>query len=195
MKRILMFLHEGFADYEVNYLGSFVMTSKEDNKIDIVTPQGAVIVSKAGLKVLSDYSLSDNIDVNKYDILVLGGGRYWRSVNFTNHALKQLINSFLKEKKIIAAICDASTYLAFNGFLNDKHHSGNGKDYIKETCPNYTGTNLFIDKQCVVDLPFITANGTSGVEFGYEVCNVLDIGDKQTRDEWFAFMKKGRYFN
>jgi putative intracellular protease/amidase len=90
---------------------------------------------------------------------------------------------FKENSKPISAICDATTFLAFNGYLNQIEHTGNSAKYIISTCPNYTGKNNYIEKQCVRTDSFITANGTA----------TLELKTEEEIDNWYKFNKNGFY--
>lgn len=192
MKRVLIFIHDGFADYELSYVSSFLRNSKEA-EIKFMSPGSTDVISKAGLQIKADIILDNSIVAADYDALLLIGGRFWRSNNFSNEVLSELVGDFIRENKIVAAICDASTYLAYNGFLNYHKHTGNGKKYFVETCPAYDGLSDYVEEQCVVDLPFITANGTAGIEFGEEVCKALNILKEEDRKAFFGYHKDKLY--
>jgi len=192
MKHILVFLHDGYADYEASYLLTFLYSSKEGT-FNTISPLGDSVVSKGGLKTHIDFNYKDEIDPSIYDGFVLIGGSYWRRNDYKDDKLVELINKFIAANKFVGAICDASTFLANNGFYHEKYHSGNGLEYIKSTVASYKDEKYYIEKQCVVDFPLISAGGSAGVEFGYEICNLLNIKSKEERDFWFNFMRKGLY--
>lgn len=192
MKKVLIFIHDGFADYELSYVASFLRTSKGAEMI-FVSPGSNDVISKAGLQIKTNKVLDDGLVAEDYDALLLIGGRFWRSNDFSNEILCELVGDFIRCNKVVGAICDASTFLAYNGFLNYHQHTGNGKNYFIETCPAYDGEDKYLEEQCVVDTPFITANGTAGIEFGYEVCKALDIGSEEERQGFFFYHQNKLY--
>lgn len=83
--------------------------------------------------------------------------------------------------------------MAFNGYLNEVKHTGNSVEYIISTCPNYTGKNNYIEKQCVRTDSFITANGTGALEFSREIMKSLKLKTEEEIDNWYRFHKNGFY--
>ncbi|MCF0117701.1 MAG: DJ-1/PfpI family protein, partial [Bacilli bacterium] len=73
MKKILAFIHDGYADYESAYFTSFITMSKE-GEIVTISPNKKSVISKGGLTVKSDLTLGDKIKVDNYDAFILVGG-------------------------------------------------------------------------------------------------------------------------
>jgi len=192
MKKILVFIHDGYADYEASYVCGFLVSSQEA-RVETLAPAIGYVTSKGGLRTLVDHTLSENIDPKLYDALILIGGSYWKKVAFKDARLTRIIDSFVNENKLVGSICDASTFLASNGYFDHIPHTGNGKDYFLKMCPNYKGESLYQVKETVISLPFISANGAGGIEFGKAFADALNIKTQEERDFWFNMQKSGFY--
>jgi hypothetical protein len=64
-----------------------------------------------------------------------------------------------------------------------------GEDLAK----NYKGTKYFIENQVVSAERFITANGTSAIEFAKEILNYFGVMQKEDLDDWYHLFKVGFY--
>ena len=168
---ILIFLSEGYADWEIAYFSQIL---NDGDKIKTVALNKSQIHSSGQLNVTVDYSIDEILSLESIEFksLILCGSTTWRD-NFNNPLIKQLVDKFISSNIIVGAICDAVTYLAYNGYLNDIGHSGNSLGYLKDSCPNYTGDKYYKEKQAVKSDLFITANGTGPLEFTYEICKAL----------------------
>ena len=143
-----------------------------------------IMVARVGihignLKVLPDLTLKE-IDENDVDGLVLIGGRTWRSqIEETNTKIVELVKKFKNNpNKVVGAICDAAYFLATNGLLNDRKHTVNSFDEIKDNS-NYTNSKNFVEMESVIDGNLVTAKGDSPIHFSKNVMMALgDIPEK-----------------
>lgn len=148
-----------------------------------------------GLTVVPDYSIDEvlNSNIDNYKMLILCGGDFWKKNDFTNDNVKRLIDLFKENHLTISAICDAATYLAYNHYLDNVEHTGISVEYIISTCPNYKGQDQYINKQCVSNTEFITANGTATLEFTRDIMKNLELKSNEEIDGWYQFNKNGFY--
>ncbi len=194
MKEVLIYLSNEYADWEIGYIGLQVKSSNK-YAIKVVSDEKSNIISMCGLNVMPDYSIDEvlNSNMDNYKMLILCGGDFWKKNNFTNDKVKKLIDLFKENHLTISAICDATTYLAYNNFLDNVEHTGNSVEYIISTCPNYKGKNKYINKQSVSNNEFITANGTSTLEFTRDIMKNLQLKSNEEIDGWYQFNKNGFY--
>lgn len=97
-------------------------------------------------------------------MLILCGGDNWKKEKHENQSVKKLVDMFKESGRTISAIC-----------------------------PNYTGKNNYIEKQCVRIDSFITANGTVTLEFSREIMKSLKLKTEEEIDNWYKFHKDGFY--
>lgn len=181
MKNIVFVILDEFADWEAAFLSSAL---NDKNITKNYTTNFALIdknlkKSMGNLKVLPDLTLKE-IDENDVDGLVLIGGRTWRSqTEETNSKIVELVKKFKNDPdKVVGAICDAAYFLATNGLLNDRKHTVNSFDEIKDNL-NYTNAKNFVEMESVIDGNLITAKGDSSIHFAKNVMIALgDIPEK-----------------
>ena len=181
MKNIVFIILDEFADWETAFLSS-ALNDKNITKnytTNFASIDKNLKKSMGNLKVLPDLTLKE-IDENDVDGLVLIGGRTWRSqIEETNTKIVELVKKFKNNpNKVVGAICDAAYFLATNGLLNDRKHTVNSFDEIKDNS-NYTNSKNFVEMESVIDGNLITAKGDSPVHFAKNVMMALgDIPEK-----------------
>ena len=181
MKNIVFVILDEFADWETAFLSS-ALNDKNITKnytTNFASIDKNLKKSMGNLKVLPDLTLKE-IDENDVDGLVLIGGRTWRSqIEETNTKIVELVKKFKNNpNKVVGAICDAAYFLATNGLLNDRKHTVNSFDEIKDNS-NYTNSKNFVEMESVIDGNLVTAKGDSPVHFAKNVMMALgDIPEK-----------------
>lgn len=117
-----------------------------------------------GIWVHSDHNLLE-LDLNKYDFLIVPGGSYVSEVIDKDIEIKKTIKTFYDNKKVIAAICAAPRFLGRLGILDDRNFTafpGSEKDALKG--------NYKKEQKAVVDGLIITGRSAGAVvEFSYEI--------------------------
>lgn len=181
MKNIVFIILDEFADWETAFLSS-ALNDKNITKnytTNFASIDKNLKKSMGNLKVLPDLTLKE-IDENDVDGLVLIGGRTWRSqIEETNTKIVELVKKFKNNpNKVVGAICDAAYFLATNGLLNDRKHTVNSFDEIKDNL-NYTNSKNFVEIESVIDGNLVTAKGDSPIHFAKNVMMALgDIPEK-----------------
>ena len=181
MKNIVFIILDEFADWETAFLSS-ALNDKNITKnytTNFASIDKNLKKSMGNLKVLPDLTLKE-IDENDVDGLVLIGGRTWRSqIEETNTKIVELVKKFKNNpNKVVGAICDAAYFLATNGLLNDRKHTVNSFDEIKDNL-NYTNSKNFVEMESVIDGNLVTAKGDSPIHFAKNVMMALgDIPEK-----------------
>lgn len=181
MKNIVFVILDEFADWEAAFLSS-ALNDKNITKnytTNFASIDKNLKKSMGNLKVLPDLTLKE-IDENDVDGLVLIGGRTWRSqIEETNTKIVELVKKFKNNpNKVVGAICDAAYFLATNGLLNDRKHTVNSFDEIKDNS-NYTNAKNFVEMESVINRNLVTAKGDSPIHFAKNVMMALgDIPEK-----------------
>jgi len=191
---ILYILLPDFAEHEMVYLAQAIASDeyalKENPKYvnKIVAPTMKPIKSIGGFSTLPDYSFDTMPE--DYAALVLIGGFGWATsiadkvVSIVKHAIEK--------GKIVGAICNAASFMAKHGFLNNIKHTGNGSDQLKIWGgENYTNTNGYVNAQAVSDANIVTANGSATLEFAKELLLLLENDTPERIEMYYQFNKRG----
>ena len=193
MKEVIFVLLNGFADWECAFtaicLNQGVKPGNPINyKVKYLSITKEPVTSIGGLRVLPDYDLKDMPE--DYAGLILIGGMRWFSPEA--ELIVPLVKKALKDKKLVAGICNASVFLGMHGFLNEVKHTSNTLDYLKQYAGDqYTGESNYMNKQAVRDGNIVTANGIGQLEFCREVLYALEADTAEAIEESYLFYKNG----
>ena len=188
MNTVLMLLSEPFADWEAAYICP-ELNKLEDYEIKTVSLSKTPVTTMGGLKVLPDYDI-DNIPENlNIKLLLIPGGLSWDNAEYKKYC--KIIQYCLENNILTAAICNGVTFLADNGFLDNRRHTGNTLEYLKQTAPGYKGDKGYVESQSYIYENLITANGSAAVEFSRDILKKLNIFSPEELENWFFMFKKG----
>lgn len=120
MKKLAyIILIECYADWELGFLAPMF---HEEGSADATWQAQTVsltsepIRSMGGLTVTPDLGLEDVTD--NFDALILIGGTTWRQPQ--SQAFTDLVIQAMYKDVPVAAICDAASFLGYNGFLDEE---------------------------------------------------------------------------
>lgn len=192
-KEILVFIENGYADWEIGYICPLLNQTDSDYIVSMVSFNGKMVTSMGGLQVTPAYSITHL--PKEFEMLILAGGTIWLESKYKIPVVNELVDYCISNTIKVAAICDATTFLSENGYLNNIPHTGNSLGYIKMSAPNYKGDEYFIEKQCVSSGQVITANGTAAVDFSAEIMRILHVTPTFPADidQWYTVNKNGYY--
>lgn len=194
MKEILYILLDQYADHEIPFLAQGVTTDevgprkelKYVNKIVAATMDP--IQSIGGFRMLPDYSF-DTMPKD-YAALVLIGGYGWQSKEANK--LVSTVKDAIAKGRLVGAICNAASWMAMHGFLNEVQHTGNGLLALQQWAgENYTNTAGYKNEQAVRDGNIITANGTGQLEFACLMLKALENDSPEMIDRFQMFYQLG----
>ncbi|KAA0549936.1 hypothetical protein FZW96_00885 [Bacillus sp. BGMRC 2118] len=169
MKKVLMFVYDSFAEFEISILATCL--SGSDYKLETFSITDKPVISAGKLNVLPDLHI-DNVRIEEYTALIIPGGE--PSVHLSNNKLLSLIKQFHESRKVIAAICGGPALLGAAGILEDVSFTASiteqdalYKDYI-----NWEKKR---DNLLVIEQNVITSTGSNYIVFAEEVLRKLGI--------------------
>lgn len=171
MKKVLMFIYDSFAEFEV----SILITCLNGSNYELVTcsthSKGQTVTSAGKLKVLPDLSLEE-VNPADYSALIIPGGSPFPLLE--NEKATSLIRSFFDQGTLIGAICGGPALLGAAGILNHIQYSASltqdDTQYVKAM--NWNNKR---DEHLVLDQNVITATGSNYINFAEEVLRQLEI--------------------
>ena len=191
---ILYILLPDFAEHEMVYLAEAIASDefslKENPKyINIFVASTLDPIKSIGsFRIMPDYSFDTMPD--DYAALVLIGGFGW--VTPIADKVAPIVRQAVENGKIVGAICNAASFMAKHGFLNDVKHTGNGIDQLKlwggENYTNHTG---YVHVQAIGDKNIVTANGSATLEFAKELLLLLENDTPERIEMYYQFNKQG----
>nr|WP_321453847.1 type 1 glutamine amidotransferase family protein [uncultured Carboxylicivirga sp.] len=187
MKKIGIFLFNGFSDWEISYLTPEINKSSEFELI-YFSQDGEPVLSMGGLKVVPTTSLGQ-INSDELSMLLLPGGTAWEKGD--NNAIETLTLKFYKAGKPIAAICAATAFMGQLGLLDQVEHTSNDLYYLKAVAPQYKGDELYQNSPAVSDKNIITAKGIAPIEFASAIFKLIALKPDVEIEKWFQLFKNG----
>lgn len=191
---VLYLLLPDFAEHEMVYLAQAIASDeyalKDNPKYvnKIVAPTLEPVRSISGFRMLPDYSFETM--PNDYAAIVLIGGFGWTKPEADK--VVPIISKAIAGGKIVGAICNAASFMAKHGFLNDAAHTGNGLDQLKLWgADSYTNSEGYRHKQAVSDNNIVTANGSASLEFAKELLLLLENDTPERIEMYYQFNKQG----
>ncbi len=187
MKNIIIYLFDGFSDWEISYLTPEINKDKRF-KLCFVSDDGKPINSMGGLTIQPTHSLAD-IHLEDIEMLILPGGTAWENSEMTE--ITNYIRQCSKKNICIAAICAATIHLGKMGLLDNVQHTSNDLNYLKAMAPNYTGEKLYQKSLAATGDNIITASGIAPIEFAKEIFNKIELFPKAQTEAWYNLFKHG----
>lgn len=194
-KTVLFVLLDDFADWEGAFLAAAlrggVMPGRPGKyAVKYAAPAGRPVRSIGGMTVIPDCDTTALPD--ECAGLILIGGLSWQAPDAD--AVAALVREALSRGILVGAICNACSFLAAHGFLNDVRHTGNTVDMLREWGgAHYTGEARFEERQAVRDGNTVTANGSGQLEFTRECLLRLEADTPDAIEASYVFNKQGFY--
>lgn len=195
MEEVIVVLLDRFADWEAAFLAPALRCRTMPGRpgryeVKYLTPDGKAVQSLGGLRVTPDYAASEL--PAKCAGLILAGGMNWEAPEAEKIA--PLVAEALQRDLLVGAICNAVSFLAAHGFLNEARHTGNTVEMLQKWGgARYTGTARYEARQAVRDGNFVTANGSGYMEFTRECLLALGADTPEAIEASYAFNKHGFY--
>lgn len=191
---IFYILLPDFASHEMVYLMEAISSDEQQLKPNpkyinrIVGPTANPVSAIGGFKVIPDYTF-DNLP-DDFAALVLVGGYGWLTPAADD--VKPIVRKAIDSGKIVGAICNAASFMAKAGFLNEIRHTGNGLEQLRLWgAEHYTNQNGYIHAQAVSDKNIVTANGSGVLEFTKELLLLLKNDRPERIEMYYQFNKQG----
>lgn len=185
------------ADWEIAHLTAELNSGRflKNGKITIqkISKNPDSVTSMGGMNVNVDLKLSE-VEFSEGDLLILPGADTWMEED--HKSVIEMVGNLIDRGVIVAAVCGATIALANAGILNNRKHTSNGKGLLEMICPEYKGSDYYIDYPAVCDNNLITASGLAPLEFTYEIMKKIEVMKEETITAWYKLYstKESRYF-
>ena len=194
MTTVYVYVMNTMADWEIGYCLAelhskrFFRKNSREIMVKTVSLSKKPVKSMGGLTIVPDLMIKD-IQTNKDNVLILPGSDRWGEAE--NVEILGIAKKLLEAGGLVAAICGATVALANAGILDDKIHTSNGISFLKMFCPDYNGTQHYIDKPAVRDGNLITASATGALDMAKLILEYLDVFETDTLEHWYAYFSTG----
>lgn len=188
-KEVLVFIFDSYADWEPAFVCPELNNPETDYVVKTISLDSEPKRSMGGFRVLPDYTVDHY--PKDFSFLLLAGGLAW--MERKNDAVLPVVDYAVRNHIPVGAICNATNFMAQNGFLDHVRHTGNTLEFMKSQAPQYSGGELYLEKQAVSDSGIITANGSGALEFSREILLLLNAKTEDGAREWYGMHKYGFY--
>ena len=185
------------ADWEIAHITAELNSGRflKNGKVTIrkVSKSRNPVTSMGGMGINVDLKLSE-VEFSEGDLLILPGADTWMEEQ--HNSVIEMVGNLIGRGVVVAAICGATVALANAGILNGRKHTSNGKGFLEMMCPEYKGSDNYIDCPAVCDGNLITASGLGPLEFTYEILKRIEVMKEATVAAWYKLYstKEARYF-
>lgn len=175
MKRVILFLAEGFEEVEALTVVDYLR--RKDIIVDTVAITEEKKVKGAHeIVVLADKTINDIKDIDSYDAVIIPGGLPGATNLRDNIQVIDIVKKINKNDRLVAAICAGPIVLERAGVIHGKNvtsYPGFEDDLIN---------GVYIDDNVVRDCNIITARGPAlAVDFALEIIKYL-IGEEKAEE-------------
>ncbi|MDR2309132.1 MAG: DJ-1/PfpI family protein [Paucimonas sp.] len=184
MSHVGLILAPGFADWEYAFIaGTAAPFYGIESRFFAPTP--GRFSSQGGLLVSVDADLEQCLAWQP-QVLVVIGGPLWESAQAPD------VSSFLQASHAggatVAGICGGTLALARAGLLDDRAHTSNSPDFLRDNAPGYKGVDHYRGSaKAVVADRVITAPGPAPVSFTCAVFEAAGL-DAGLREQFQAML-------
>lgn len=176
MKKILCYIYEGMADFEISLL---LHRLKNTGKYEVVSvsEEIKVINAQSGLKYIPDKAIRDIEAPLEYAALIIPGG----PINNEQNEICQIAGQMLDGGRLVGAICFAPQFLGRAGLLDEYKYTTSCSEQKIQSLGVKDPFNRknYLEERCVADRNLITAKGYAFVDFAQQICRYLNIFDNE----------------
>ena len=168
MKKILIFVENGFEDMELMY--PFYRFQEAGYEVKVVGPKANVMFNgKHGLTIKSDFSPND-VNIDEYVAIMIPGGRAPDRMRI-NKGLVKLTKEASQKDKVITTICHGPQLLIEADILKGKKATC----YISVSTDVKNAGGIYLNKSVVVDGNLVTSRFPADLpDFCREILTLLD---------------------
>lgn len=174
-KKIGFVFIEGFADWEFGLLSASAV-EWFGAKAFSITPDGKPVSSMSSFRLTPDRS-ADPADNSDLDAVAVIGSDNWAGENPPD--VTPLLDAISRRGGVVGGICAGTLALARAGLFAQAAHTSNGRDWILEKEPSYSGTQNYRDvPHAVADRNTVSAPGSAPGTFAVEFLQAVYPGQQ-----------------
>ncbi|PWR72630.1 type 1 glutamine amidotransferase family protein [Methanospirillum lacunae] len=196
---LYLYIQDTMADWEPAFLlpelvsGRFLQSPDKKYHLRLCGRTRDPITTMGGLRLVPDMTI-DEIEAAPDRLLILPGAMTW--LEPIQEPVLGKVRDILETGMVVGAICGATMAIANAGLLNNRPHTSNDLEVLKQFCPGYSGEKYYQLQPAVSDGNLITASGVGSVDFAYEVMKKLGVMREETLEAWYQLYltKKPEFF-
>lgn len=188
MNKILCYIYDGMADFEISLL---LHRLKNTGRKEIISVSESLDAfhAQSGLQYIPQMKIEDIGNTDPFEALIIPGG----PINNEQNAICPIVSDMTASNKLVGAICFAPQFLGRAGILqNYRFTTSCSEEKISSLgCRDPFYRPNYVEARTVRDRNLITAKGYAFVDFAMEVCDYLNIFEnEQQRQEQLGRIKE-----
>ncbi len=169
--RLLTIIDQDFEELEC--VGACALWLRAGIDVDIAAVNEVEATGRFGITLGKLHNLKD-IKKEEYDAVFLPGGPHHKKI-LVNEEVKEIFDYFVKNQKVVLAICAGPTVLGKWGYLK-------GKKYTCFTSMNDDFGGTYVDQYAVIDGNLVTGRSAAAtIDFGFAGIEVM-LGKEKAED-------------
>lgn len=189
MSKILVFIYDQMADFEITY-ATHLLGANAGKEIITISYENEIIKSKCGLEYKAQRLIKDVLNEEVEGLLIPGG---WNGE--IRPELVELIQGLNSKKKLLAAICAGPRFLAKAGVLDNVKYTTAFAQWTEDHVERFNESDPFprqgfVGGRVVRDGHIITAQGQAFVDFALEICDWFKLfDDEEEKADYMKFVR------
>lgn len=190
MGKILLFIYDDMADYEITF-ATHLLGADLGKEIIIIAYEDRLIRSKSGI-VYKPAKLVKDVLAEEVEGLIIPGG--WNGE--TRPELIELIQNLNQKGRLLGAICAGPRFLAKAGVLDNAKYTTSIVSWTETHAQRFMESDPFprqnfVSDRVIKDGNIITAQGNAFIDFAIEVCDWFGAFEGEEDKNNFTLAIKG----
>ncbi len=187
--RIYVYLQDGWADWECGY----VLAGLRRNlgcRIVIASPDGSPVTSIGGIRTSPHVGFA-TIEPSPEAGYLLIGSDDW--LGFECKSTGETLTRAFEIGCPIGVVCAATVFVARIGLFEDREHTSNGLEFLREHAGDYPGSQHYVcSSSAVSHRNLVTASGLAALTFSREYLKLVKGDTPFDEERYFAVYSKER---
>jgi len=189
MNKILVFIYDEMADFEITY-ATHLLGANAGKELVTISYEDKIIKSKCGMEYKAQRLVKDVLNEEVEGLLIPGG---WNGE--IRPELMELIQSLNSTKKLLAAICAGPRFLAKAGVLDNVKYTTAFAQWTEDQVKMFNEKDpfpreSFVGGRVVRDGHIITAQGQAFVDFALEICDWFELfASEEDKANYIKFVR------
>lgn len=190
MGKILLFIYEDMADFEVTFV-THILGADLGKEIITVGYEDKLIRSKSGV-IYKPIKLIKDVLEEEVEGLIIPGG--WNGE--IRPELIELIRKLHIQKRLLGAICAGPRFLAKAGVLDNVKYTTSIVNWTETHAKQFMESDPFprenfVQDRVIRDGNVVTAQGTAFIDFAIEICDWFGGFEGEEDKRGFVKLIKG----
>lgn len=190
MGKILIFIYEGMADFEITFVTNLLGVNL-GKEIITIGYEDELIKSNSGIEYIPSKLIKDVLEYDIEGLIIPGGNNVEVRAEIIN-----LIQNLNAKGKVLGAICAGPRFLAKAGVLDNAKYTTSLVKWTEDIEKHFNESDPFprhnfILDRVVRDGNIITSQGHAFIDFAIEICDWFGYFEDEDDKNGFIKVIKG----